>query len=237
MFKQAGLILGLVVTITFVFIASSYGDTLWYNGDFDGYDGLLNTVNSSWAQENVYDDFVVGGSGWHVNSVWSNNLMDYYNVTQASWEIRSGISHGNGGTIVASGISSATQTLTGRSGFNYNEYTIKVSGLNVDLAPGTYWLTVAPVGFGSGASFNSTTGGLNAIGTPAGNDAQAYFNDQNSNFDQVGIDIWTNFPTTSRDFSMGVGSEENSAVPEPTTMVLFGLGSLAMAAIKRNRKT
>ncbi|MCQ9208831.1 MAG: PEP-CTERM sorting domain-containing protein, partial [Omnitrophica bacterium] len=143
-------------------------------------------------------------------------------------EIRSGISSGSGGTLIAGNTSFATQTATGRSGFDYDEYRIEVSGLNFNLTPGTYWLSVAPVGFGSGRSFVSTTSGLNALGSPAGNNQNAYINRPDTGY---------NFALTSDissewvyDFSMGV---EGNVVPEPASLTLLGIGLLGFGAARR----
>jgi hypothetical protein len=200
-------------------------DTLWYNGDFSGIGNLDNGINTVIGNSLVYDDFMVTGGGWVVTSVWSNNLMSY-STTQASWEIRSGMSDGNGGTLVASGTGPATQTLTGRQ-YSVPEYTIQVSGLNVSLAPGTYWLNVSPIASGSGGSYNSMTSGANAIGQPAGND---------------GNSLWTSvhygYPGyTARyggyDFSMGVGG---TAVPLPGSVWFLGSGLMGLGAWRRFRK-
>src|SRR5450432_3531014 len=45
------------------------GGALWYNGDFDGVNGLANENNTSLGAGNfasVYDDFNVTGTGWQV---------------------------------------------------------------------------------------------------------------------------------------------------------------------------
>jgi hypothetical protein len=128
-------------------------------------------------------------------------------VQQATWEIRSGISEGNGGTLVASGTNAATQTATGRSLWGtYPEYTIQVSGLDVTLAPGTYWLAVIPHGFGYGRWFCSTTSGANAVGTPPGNNDNAFF------YGPYWNNIWWKVEnvlgTGPWDFSMGVADVE-----------------------------
>ncbi len=79
---------------------------LWYNGDFNGVNGLANEENTSIGSgefASVYDDFnVPSGPGWTVTSVFSDNLSST-NITGATWEIRQGISEGNGGTLIASG--------------------------------------------------------------------------------------------------------------------------------------
>ena len=84
------------------------------------------------ANEN---DAIVGGSpygaatfqnfnwaGGTVTGLATNNLSGL-NPTTAYWEIRSGVSEGNGGTLVASGTGATTNQATGRSDFGFNEYT------------------------------------------------------------------------------------------------------------------
>lgn len=157
------------------------GDALWYNGDFDGENGLANQENvvGSGQYAHAYDDFfVTDDSGWDVTSVYSNNLSST-DITGATWEIRQGVSSGNGGTIVASGMTATpTVTPTGRDGFGFTEFMVEVTGLNVHL-DGTgdnhYWLNVAPIGGATGLAYDSTTNGANAIGTPPGNNGLAFF--------------------------------------------------------------
>ena len=157
---------------------------LWYNGDFDGVDGLANEQDTSIGSgeyAHTYDDFnVTDASGWYVGAVFSNNLTDT-NITGATWEIRQGISAGNGGLIIASGMTvTPLVTPTGRSGFGYTEYSVQVTGIFVYLPQANgYFLNVTPLGDLSGRSFVSTTSGANAMGQPPGNDQNAFFD---SNF-------------------------------------------------------
>ena len=83
------------------------------------------------AQASVYDNFVVtNAAGWDIAAVFSDDLSNTV-ITGASWEIRSGVSAGNGGTLVASGSTlTPTITPTGRSGFGFTEYQVKVTGLS-----------------------------------------------------------------------------------------------------------
>ena len=151
---------------------------LWYNGDFNGVNGLANEDNfaGSGAFAHTYDDFVVSDpSGWDVNAVFSDNLLAD-TVVGANWEIRQGVSVGNGGTIVASGTTTTPDvTATGRSGFGFTEYMVTVNGLSVHLDPGTYFLLVSPVGGATGISYVSTTSGGNCVGIPCGNDDNSFF--------------------------------------------------------------
>src|SRR5438093_1105422 len=192
------------------------GNLLWYNGDFNGVNGLANesnTARGSGEFASFYDDFNVTGGGWTVSGVFSDNLSST-TITGALWEIRQGISEGNGGTLIASGMTmTPVVTPTGRSGFGFTEYMVEVIGLNVSLAPGTYWLNVTPIGNLTGRSFDSTTSGTNCVGTPCGNNMNAFFN---SNF------FGANFTSTANegqpsDFSMGVeGTTSGGGTPTPT---------------------
>src|SRR5205814_3097354 len=172
-----------------------------------------NTSLGSGQFASVYDDFNVPSPGWSVTAVFSDNLSST-TVTGALWEIRQGISEGNGGTLIASGMTmTPVVTPTGRSGFGFTEYMVEVIGLNVSLAPGTYWLNVTPIGNLTGRSFDSTTSGTNCVGTPCGNNMNAFFN---SNF------FGANFTSAANlgqpyDFSMGVnGTAACSPTPTPT---------------------
>ncbi len=180
------------------------GDALWYNGDFDGIDGLNNQQDASTGDfYHIYDDFNVNDSGgWDVRSVFSDNLT-VTTVTGATWEIRQGITSGNGGTLIASGTTmTPVVTATGRSGFGFTEFMVEVTGLSVHLDPGTYHLNVTPISELDGnGEFNSTTSGANCIGTPCGDNDNAFLDGPVffANYEPV-----ADFGSQFHDFSMGV---------------------------------
>lgn len=212
---------------------------LWYNGDDISVGGTLSgggaadEITSNIGYYRAYDDFSISGPMWHVTSIWCNNAMSIPGITQASWEIRSGMAPGNGGTIIASGSAAATLTPTGRFINLVPEYTVSLSGLNLFLTPGTYWLNVSPlVGSdpltgGSLGSYTSFTTGANAIGTPPGNNAN-------------GLLDWTGssnpFLAIGFDLSMGVAG---TVVPEPSMawLVLMGSGFLVCLRGQERRST
>ena len=152
-----------------------------------------------------------------MGSVFSNNLENT-NVIGATWEIHQGVSEGNAGTLVAAGTTmTPCVTPTGRSGFGLTEYQIQVPGLNINLPPGTYFLNVTPVGDLTGLSFVSTTSGTNCIGTPCGNNQDAFFD---SNF------FGAFFTSTANrgqpyDYSVGVSTNPGCCVPPPSGFTLW----------------
>jgi hypothetical protein len=180
---------------------------LWYNGDFDGVDGLTNEENTfATGFSHIYDDFnVPDEAGWDVHSVFSDNLAST-NISSATWEIRQGVSDGNPGTLIASGMTVTPQvTATGRSGFGFIEFMVQVNDLDVHLDPGTYWLNVTPVdNLDGGRSFDSTTSGFNCIGTPCGDNANSFID---STLFGVFFAPTSFFGGQFHDFSMGVNGE------------------------------
>jgi hypothetical protein len=227
-----------LVCLSVAFLAVAVGsvraDTiLWYNGDLpSGGGGTVNEQTSNVGESVVYDDFTITDpSGWTIDRLWSNNSMQITGVNQASWTIRLGMSVGNGGTVVSSGIGLATQLPTGRSNpiVGFPEYSVQISGLNITLQPGTYWLSVAPlVGNDSGGvlkSYLSRTSGANAIGTPPGNDGNSFFNSP-----WLGYNYATAFLS---DYSMGVAG---TVIPEPSSGLLVVGGGLALIALRRGSR-
>jgi hypothetical protein len=209
--------------------------SLWYNGDLNHVNGLANERDDGLGfgqYAHVFDDFnVTDSTGWHLTSLYSNNYMSYIEsggpTTAVEWSIHQGITEGNPGTTVASG-TSTDFTITVHYEGEITEYTVRVLGLNINLAPGTYFLNVTPVGSGHGRSFDSDTSGAGCIGTPCGNNGNAFFD---SNF------FGANYQSTAEqgqpgDFSMGV---VGTVVPEPATVALLtcGVGALLIAVRRR----
>jgi hypothetical protein len=203
--------------------------TLWYNGDPSGnllFNGTAPSVTGA-----VFDDFqVTDPGGWSIHSAWINGT-NFGPYSTAIWSIRSGMASGIPGTVVAGGLS-PTSISPGPDGATRTT----VSGLNVNLAPGTYWLQLTPEV--TSPTYLSTTAGANAVGTPAGNDGSAFFD---------GAFFGANFESTVtfagpdyHDFSMGVAGAIDtptpSPTPEPTSLALLTTGGLPLLGFLRRRK-
>lgn len=214
---------------------------LWYNGDFNGVNALSSERNTTVSQSMVYDNFVVTGAGWTINSVFGNFLANFAWST-ADYEIRTGVSVGNGGTVISSGTGlAATQVATGNSGFGLTEYTATISGLSIFLNPGTYWFGMSVVGTGNSVTdraFVATTSGT--AGSNVTIDGISFFNSTffGSNFEGT----LAQMQYVPSDFSYGVdgaGSGQSTGgddvVPEPATMTLLATGLAGMAAARRRK--
>jgi hypothetical protein len=143
----------------------------FYNGDWQsGIPSAPNWYNGPEEFARVYDQFQVPAGGWNVTGVFSNNLIgDFPGVAQVSWEIRRDMAPGHGGKLVAGGTSVATTSAdpavtskTYPATVARQHFRIAAHYLHVALAPGTYWVSVAPVG--RGQAFANATLGLNALG-------------------------------------------------------------------------
>ncbi len=169
-------------------------EVLWYNGDHIPQGPSIDNRGSD-QDFRVYDNFIVPtGETWSVDTVFSHNLMFRYNATltavdyefseyTADFEIRSGVSEHSGGTLLHSGNNVAmTATFRNNGQAGFKEYRIAISGLDITLPSGEYWLMVRPrdpTGNNRLRSRISGTSGTNAVGTPAGNDQNVFLTGHN----------------------------------------------------------
>jgi hypothetical protein len=205
--------------------------TLWYNGNLDQRDAIANQTGP--ADGLIYDNFIVpAGQTYTITSVFSNNAAAGPLGTTAYWEIRSGVSAGNGGTLLASGDGADTTTYTGTSfntgGVNYRVYTNEVDGLKVTLGAGTYWLAVAP-DVSNQSSYIVTTSGAGAVGMPPGNDGNSFWSSTFFGYSFVSTTDPTIEGPGTWDYSMGIKGTAAAAVPEPSSLILGLIGVITSA--------
>jgi hypothetical protein len=222
---------------------------LFYGGDLDPFNpnanALANERNTAIGRSNVYQNFIVPtGQTWGVHSLFSNDLVAPDNnsalpvFTSADWSIRTGVSAGNSGSVVASGTSPVIVTPTGRTLFGMTEYNFDVLGLNITLGPGMYWMNVTPVDSGTGRSLNSDTQGLNAIGSQV--TGQQFWDSPGTlptGFGQTFANSFQPGATTPGDdrFSDGIDGQIVS-IPEPGTLLLTGIGLAGLLGYRARRR-
>jgi hypothetical protein len=220
-------------TLLFFNISAYAASLYFYGGDWEPNDpnasGLANGTSVNVPGDPygsaIYQNFVAG-TGITVTGLFTNNASNY-TPTSGYWEIRTGVTEGKGGVLIASGTGGITNTPTGRSGFGFDEYNNTVSGLNVTLNADTYWFAVVPTCTTcEGDSYNTNSlHGLNAVGTQISYQQYwtsrfygAFFGNANNAIDA---------PT----FSSGVYAY---VTPEPSSMIMLGSGLLAvMGAVRR----
>ncbi len=224
--------LALLCLLAFLFFTVfAYADQLYfYGGDSDPNDPNFGALSNE-------DDAVVGGNPYGsavyqnfyalsnitVSGLFTNNFSSYV-PTSGYWEIRSGVSEGTGGTLIASGSGPVTNDPTGRHFQELYEFTNLVSGLNVSLAAGQYWFAVVPeCPTCQGRAFNGNTFGLNSVGT------------SDLDLEYINTPGFANFMNLGSDFPTGSSGVYVNNVPEPGSFLLLGTGVLGGLGVLRRK--
>jgi hypothetical protein len=226
----------IIAALTASFVASTaIGDRFdSYSGDFDGRSGGLSQHDGE-VFSAIYDEFTYWPPTWV--GVFGNFLMNPHtggSQLTLFYEIRTGISEGNGGTVIVpmTEVPLTSQTLTGRSAYDRMEWRIEaeVEPLWV-WVPGPFFLSIM---LGANAAANtgvygylSTTSGENGYGGFLIN-GNSYWNSStlDLNFTEsqnvLGPGLW--------DFSMGI---DGDIMPAPGALGLFGLACLSARRRRR----
>lgn len=124
---------------------------LFYGGDLDptltaavGFSDentLLISGSSTYSAFNV-----PSGASASVTGIFFNVQADVnFDPRSASYDVRTGVTEGLGGTSIASGTANIAVQSTGRTFFGLNEYTVRVMLPSpLALSTGEYWVNVTP---------------------------------------------------------------------------------------------
>lgn len=206
------------VVAGFVVVSTANSATLFYAGDFLG--GTEHHSGPGSINSVYYENFQLSSDS-RVHTLYGNHVIIPQGQTFVEWELRVGMSEGNGGTIIASDSNAlATVMPTGRflpQFPQFLEYSLRVEVLDILLSAGSYWMAVRPL-VDAGLSITS---GINGFGPTAG--------DQRSI--GHGQFLMQNYKVLTEDWSYGV---EGEPVPEPITIAGLGVG---MALLRFRRRS
>lgn len=206
-------------------VADPIANTLWFSGNADlGHwgNGPVGGL-TNWQEFTVTD-----AAGWTLTDVYS--LGDTYGGTQAEWSIRTGMAQGDGGTTIYGG------TATINTGITFGSaQVIDVSVPSIYLAPGNYWLEVAPFGQCCGAEIWATTGTGALNGSALGGDASLrYWPSQNQDYINAAFYPGSQYGVA---LSEGVAGTVGAPVPEPGTasLLICGFGCVMAGTLRLRR--
>lgn len=187
---------------------------IFYGGDINVNDpnaqGFANENTLLVSQANTYGAVKAPPQGMVVTTgMFGNNsgFGGFFDPADGSYDVRVGVSEGNGGTSIQSGTAAQTATPTGRDPFGLIEYTTAVNFAKpITGTPGTiYWFNETPQCTNSGDSncsgaefFLSNSQGANAVNGWAAVVGQLYLNSGYFGF------TWTNWC----DPSLGQNAEQ-----------------------------
>jgi hypothetical protein len=123
---------------------------LFYGGDINTSDfnaaGLSDENTLLIPNSSTYGNFNVTTGTVTINGILINVQADAnFDPLVASYDVRTGVTEGSGGTQIASGTVGTTVAATGRNFLGLNEYTVAVSLTTpLVLGPGGYWFNLTP---------------------------------------------------------------------------------------------
>ena len=189
----------------------------WYNGEPDLVDALPCEVNTEVAAALIFEEFDHPHGEESIDYIWGNFLMDFEAVGFV-YEIRSGMSSGFGGTLLASGDTDGVygQSRNHFDGSGYLGYWFAADIPDVPLGAGRYWLAFAPKGEGSGRALVQTTSHADGYGSPLDGGGLFHSSHFGANYEPVADRFGADYAA-----SFGV-----SVTPAPGVLPLLGVWGL-----------
>lgn len=221
--------------------AVAMGD--WYSGDpyaattlWPQYTDNLSDPGLNRAM--TFDNFTwtPGAGGGVVDTLGGHftrltDSIPFGTVDTAYWEIRTGMSAGNAGTLVASGSGAVSSSVTAFTQGGWQVGAVSVDVPDFALAAGSYWFGLA-IGSTIDAPgwFNASTYGVNGIGGPLGDNVHLYYQENNAVVSWNYVDGSGFYPPGSTGFDPSYWINE---VPAPSS--ILAMAGLALMGNRRRR--
>lgn len=180
--------------------------------------GPINGTISAYSFTGLYgwevaDSFTVGSAATITDFSIGAWVFPGDTPLSVTWEVLTGGPDWDGGTVVATGSANFSNVYWGQGFGYYDIYTSSVTGLNVNLAAGNYWLEL----------LNGATTGDSAI-----------YWDENNGPSSAEQGSYGSFYSTIDSEAFTINGT-TSSTPEPGTMILFGTGIVGLAGVIRRR--
>ena len=197
---------------------------VFYAGDVANVGGCRAQVNYPIGFDSrLYDNFTLG-QATNIDGLSASFSINGTNATSVSWEIRSGVQAGSGGTLLYSGTNACTNTYEN----TWSTYKYVASIPTITLGPGDYYLSISANG-GSDWIYVAGTLGDNAVGGPIA-DGKSIWNCPQFGFNWLPVEVVNN----GNSFNCAYGLTGTAVVPEPSSILTLSLGVLAFR--RRRRK-
>jgi hypothetical protein len=230
-----------LVALLLAVVPAQAGTILWNQGAFSS--GSVAIVDQEFGDTPTFSTYIVNdvavpGGGWVINSVTSYFVAGWnWTYSGTTIPVRLHIFPQSGVLPLATDIVpdlNPPNPYTASYSASGGDVTLTVSGLAISLAPGSYWIGITPIAnmnpYGQIFYYSTTDpwGDPSALRNPGGGFGLP--SGVNWGGAQANIDLWPGPDGT-------LVIEGTMGIPEPSTMVLLGLGLLGLPLLRRRKQS